>query len=98
MQIAQDMVVSLIYTLQADNAEGEILQTATQENPLTFIYGHGQLLPAFEENILGLEPGSSYAFSLSYDAAYGPVDPDSIFDVDINIFRQSPEGEQMRFI
>lgn len=98
MQIAQNMVVSLIYTLQADNAEGEILQTATQENPLTFIYGHDQLLPAFEENILGLEPGSSYAFSLSYDDAYGPVDPDSIFDVDINIFRQSPEGEQMLFI
>ena len=98
MQIAQNSVVSLIYTLQANNSEGEILQIATQENPLTFIYGHGHLLPSFEENIRGLEPGSSYEFALSYEEAYGPFDPESVLDVDIEIFHQTPEGEQMLFI
>ncbi len=97
MKIANDTVVSLTYILKADNAEGEIIQVADQENPLEFIYGNGQLLPAFEEQLLGLEKGSTYAFTLTPEQGYGEFDPESIVDLDINIFRQSPEGEQMLF-
>ena len=97
MKIANDTVVSLTYILKADNAEGEIIQVADQQNPLTFLYGQGQLLPAFEEKLMGLETGSSYAFTLSPEEGYGEFDPEAIVDLDISIFRQSPEGESALF-
>ena len=52
MIIENDKLVSLTYQLKSDNANGEVIETVTEDNPLTFIYGQGMMLPKFEENIL----------------------------------------------
>jgi len=42
-------VVSLTYDLYVDeNGTENLVESATQEQPLTFLYGAGQMLPKFE--------------------------------------------------
>jgi len=43
MQIAQDTVVSLDYTLTND--DGEVLDTSRDAEPLDYIHGRGQIVP-----------------------------------------------------
>jgi len=82
-------VVSIVYELRADSKEGEVVESLTSENPLTFLYGTGGLLPKFEEQLSGLKPGDNFEFLLNSEDAYGPVVenaivhvPQSVFEVD----------------
>lgn len=81
MVIAEETVVSLQYTLRLDSAQGEIVETVDAERPLKFIYGIGQLLPLFEENLKGLKTNDSFAFTLKPEDAYGLVSDDYVVDV-----------------
>lgn len=78
MKIEKNKVVELCYELEVD---GEIVDRTTAERPLDYIHGTGNLLPRFEENIEGLEPGSKFAFTLTPAEGYGEVDPDRIIDL-----------------
>lgn len=78
MKIGQNSVVELIYELETD---GQTVDRCTAEKPLGFIFGTGYLLPKFEENIAGLEPGSSFAFTLTPEEGYGVSDPERIIDL-----------------
>ena len=40
-------------------------------DPMEFVIGAGQLIPKFEEAVIGLEPGESVTVSISADDAYG---------------------------
>jgi len=85
----KDSVVSIVYELRSGSKEGDVVEALTPENPLTFLYGTGGLLPKFEENLSGLTSGDTFEFLLNSEDAYGPVVesavvsvPKSIFEVD----------------
>lgn len=78
MEIEQNSVVELTYELEVD---GQVVDHCVKERPLTFIQGGGYLLPAFEANIEGLEPGQPFAFTLTPEQGYGVSDPDRIIDL-----------------
>lgn len=78
MKIGQNSVVELCYELEVD---GEIVDRTTKEKPLDYIQGTGSLLPKFESNIEGLEPGGKFSFTLTPEEGYGEVDPDRIIDL-----------------
>lgn len=82
-------VVSIIYELRNGSKEGEVVETLSPGNPLTFLFGTGGLLPKFEEHLNGLKSGDSFEFLLNSEDAYGPVVenaivhvPQSVFEVD----------------
>jgi FKBP-type peptidyl-prolyl cis-trans isomerase SlyD len=82
-------VISIVYELRADSKEGEVVESLTSENPLTFLFGTGGLLPKFEEQLNGLKSGDNFEFLLHSEDAYGPVVenaivhvPQSVFEVD----------------
>jgi len=88
----KNSVVSIVYELRADSKEGEVVESLTSENPLTFLFGTGGLLPKFEEQLNGLKTGDNFEFLLQSEEAYGPVVenaivhvPQSVFEVDGNI-------------
>ncbi len=91
MTIAENKVVSIIYQLRKDDHHGDVVEELTREKPLTFLFGRGNLLPKFEENLAGLNEGDPFQFSLTSDEAYGPVEENAIVDVPIDVFRI--EGE-----
>ena len=78
--------VSIVYELRSGSQEGEIVEALTPENPLTFIFGTGGLLPKFEENLSGLTSGDNFEFLLNSEDAYGPVVESAVVHVPKNIF------------
>lgn len=80
MKIKPQHVVSLTYDLyvkEDDGAEG-LVESATEEQPLVFLYGAGQMLPKFEENLDELSTGDSYEFRLLAEDAYGQYDDEAV--------------------
>ena len=82
-------VVSIVYELRSGSKEGDVVEALTPDNPLTFLFGTGGLLPKFEENLSGLTSGDPFEFLLNSEDAYGPVVesaivhvPQSVFEVD----------------
>ena len=83
MKIGEKTVVRLVYELVVD---GQVADFCTEERPLEFIQGKGMLLPKFEENIAGLEPGEKFAFTLSPEEGYGVYDPERIISLPVAAF------------
>lgn len=82
--IAPQKVVSLSYELSLSN--GNIADEATADEPLVFIHGIGQTLPAFDDRINGLSVGEKFSFSLTSEEGYGESNPNFIVDIPKNIF------------
>jgi FKBP-type peptidyl-prolyl cis-trans isomerase SlyD len=82
----KDNVVSIAYELRTGSKEGEVVEALTPENPLTFLFGTGGLLPKFEENLNGLASGDSFEFQLNSEDAYGPVVESAIVHVPQTVF------------
>lgn len=79
-------VVSIVYELRTNSKEGDVVESLTNENPLTFLYGTGGLLPKFEEKLNGLKPGDNFEFLLNSEDAYGPVVENAIVHVPQSVF------------
>jgi FKBP-type peptidyl-prolyl cis-trans isomerase SlyD len=86
MQIAKHTVVALHYKLQEKDANGEMVEETFGGEPLVFLYGAGQMIPAFEKNLSGMKIGDSFSFGIPANEAYGAVDQDAIISLPINIF------------
>lgn len=87
-------VVSIIYELRSGSKKGDIVEALTPDNPLTFLYGTGGLLPKFEENLSGLTSGDSFEFLLNSEDAYGPVVESAVVHVPKNIFEVNGEIDE----
>ncbi len=83
MKIAKNTVPSVSYVLTVD---GEVVDEAKKETPLSFIFGVGGMIPGFEKNLDGLETGDAYEFTLSPDEAYGEYNQNAVVDLPINTF------------
>ncbi len=86
MKAEKNSVVSIVYELRSGSQDGEIVEALTPENPLTFIFGTGGLLPKFEENLSGLASGDRFEFLLNSEDAYGPVVESAVVHVPKSIF------------
>jgi FKBP-type peptidyl-prolyl cis-trans isomerase SlyD len=74
MKISDEKMVSLTYDLTVDgedDGQKELMERATREQPLTFMFGMDMMLDAFEKNVIGLETGDKFSFILSPEEAYG---------------------------
>lgn len=87
MKIEPKHVVSLTYDLYVDNdGTEEKVESATEEQPLTFLYGAGQMLPKFEENLSTHSTGDSYEFRLTAEDAYGEYDEEAVANLPKEMF------------
>jgi len=71
MQIADNKVALIHYTLT--NAEGEVLDSSEGAEPLSYLHGHGNLIPGLEKQLLGKRQGDALDVSVVAEEAYGPV-------------------------
>lgn len=89
MKISTNNFVSATYDLYIGGNDGtaeELMEKATEQKPLSFIYGAGMMLEAFESNLAGLEAGSTFDFVLPSDQAYGEYYDDNVVDLPTSIF------------
>ena len=88
MKISANKFVSLAFDLHVgEGEERELMDQATSENPMNFIYGTGMLLETFEDHIKAMEPGDRFSFTLTPEEGYGEADdyqelPKEIFEVE----------------
>lgn len=86
MTIEEKKVVSITYKLQEDNKEGDVVQEVKNEEPFVFLFGMGQLLPKFEDNLKGKSVGDNFDFGVNSDEAYGPIEKEAVVDLPKDIF------------
>lgn len=91
MTIENNHVVTLGYKLHTIEANGErqFIEETNAENPLTFLYGVGMMIPKFEEEINGLKAGDTKSFTINSDEAYGDVDENAIAQLPLEMFNES---------
>lgn len=77
MPICEGSVVTLVYRML--DAEGVLLDES--ENPVSFTVGSGEILPAFEQALLGKEAGDTHAFTLQPEEAFGQYRPEWVFQI-----------------
>ena len=105
MKIEKDMVASVHYKGTLTES-GDEFDSSQGKEPLVFLVGHGQMIPGFEEEILGAEKGEKREFSLEPERAYGQHDPAGIqkvpkdqFPEDIKVgsvmFAEMETGQQI---
>lgn len=87
MKISENKYVTLAYDLNVgEGDERELMEQATTENPLEFIFGTNSMLEAFEEQLNGLSESDKFSFSLTPEQAYGDYDEEKIVELPKNIF------------
>lgn len=88
MKIEQNKVVTLTYELRIldENGEQSLIETATEEQPMVFIYGMSGLPDQFEDSLQGLDKGESFDFKLATEDGYGEYNEEAVVELPKNVF------------
>lgn len=90
MAPAQDgSKVRVHYTGKLD--DGTIFDSSQGGEPLEFTIGQGQMIPGFEQGVLGMEPGESKTVHIPAEQAYGAHRPDGVMEVDRSVIAPDME-------
>jgi len=100
MKISDEKMVSLSYDLTVDNEDGEkeLMERATKENPLKFMFGMGTMLEAFENNVEGLSIGDKFSFVLTPEKAYGDYVSERLIELPKKLFEIKGKFDSDRVI
>ena len=85
MQIAQDSVALIDYTLTND--AGEVIDSSNGGEPLAYLHGHQNIIPGLEKALLGKTVGDSLKVSIAPAEGYGEVNPSLVENVPSNLFQ-----------
>jgi peptidylprolyl isomerase len=88
--------VKVHYRAQLEN--GMVFDSTMSSGPLIVIIGEGELIPGFEEALMGMKPGESKKVKVPADKAYGPYHKDLAMVVDHDQLPEDFEpavGEQL---
>lgn len=69
-------IVQVHYTGTLEN--GTVFDTSVEREPLEFTLGEGQMIPGFEQAVLGMKIGESKTVTIPADEAYGPYSDDLV--------------------
>ena len=94
--IAQDTLVvqdgSCITVTYTASINDEIIDTASPNEPLTFVLGEKTMIDGFEQGIIGMKKGESKTFVVTPENAYGLHDPQAYITLKRS---QLPENTQL---
>ena len=85
MQIQNDKVVSIHYTLTNDH--GEVLDTSDGGEPLAFLHGAGNIIKGLEAALESKEAGDSFKVLIKPEDGYGEHRPELIQHVPLDALK-----------
>ncbi|MFU8895752.1 MAG: FKBP-type peptidyl-prolyl cis-trans isomerase [Gammaproteobacteria bacterium] len=103
--IEEGSTVSIEYTLKL--ADGSTADTNVGGEPLVYVQGEQQILPALEGKLLGMKPEETREVTLTPEEGYGPVHeegfqtvpldiiPEEAREVGARLVGQGPQGEPL---
>jgi len=87
MKISENKYITLSYDLNVGEGDNlELMEQATEDQPMEFVFGTNMMLDAFEKQIEGLEQGAEFNFQLTPEDAYGEYDDAQVIELPKNIF------------
>ncbi|MFC6591109.1 peptidylprolyl isomerase [Deinococcus lacus] len=103
--ITKDKVVEIAYTLRVD---GDVVDQSEANEPLTYLHGHGNIIPGLEKALEGKNPGDEVKVTVQPEEGYGAYDESAVeeldladFDDDVEVgavyFGETEEGELIPF-
>jgi FKBP-type peptidyl-prolyl cis-trans isomerase SlyD len=95
MQIGQQRVVTIEYTLKND--EGEVLDTSEGGEPLTYVHGVGNLVPGLEKALEGKGAGALISVVVPPDEGYGQRDERLIRNMPVRKLPEKKAAVGMQF-
>ncbi|MFQ5602736.1 MAG: peptidylprolyl isomerase [bacterium] len=69
--------------------DGSIFDSSIEREPLQFTIGDGQLIPGFEQGIIGMAPGESKSITIPPESAYGEHNAELVWEIDK---KELPDG------
>jgi FKBP-type peptidyl-prolyl cis-trans isomerase SlyD len=87
LTVSKDIVARVHYTGTLPE-NGEVFDSSEGREPLTFLVGHNQMIPGFEEEILGAKTGEKREFTLTAERAYGDRDEAGVLQIPREQFAQ----------
>lgn len=70
--------VKVHYTLK--DAEGTVVESSRDTQPIEFTIGEGKVIPGFEKGIIGMETTETKTVVIVPEEAYGPHDEKKVFE------------------
>lgn len=89
MALDKNQVVTLKYVLHTNDENGEkvFVEETSAENPMTFLYGVGMMIPKFEQEIQNLNIGETTSFTIEPSEGYGERDPQAVTQLPVDMFQ-----------
>ena len=84
MQIANDKVVMIHYTLTND--EGDLLDSSKDQDPLAYLHGFGNIIPGLEKALTGRSIGDTFKIEIAPEDGYGVRDNEMVQSVPRSAF------------
>ncbi|WP_458690326.1 FKBP-type peptidyl-prolyl cis-trans isomerase [Nocardia tengchongensis] len=91
MSIAADKVVSIEYTLTAD--DGEVLDTSVGDEPLVYLHGADNIVPGLEQALEGKTTGDELTVVVEPEDGYGDYLAELVSSVPRDMFEGVDELE-----
>lgn len=76
MQVANNMAVSIHYTLTND--EGEVIDSSIGSDALVYLHGKGNIISGLEQALAGKEVGEQFTVRVPAEDAYGEFMPERV--------------------
>lgn len=96
-QVEDGNTIKVHYTGKFE--DGTVFDTSADRDPLEFTIGRGQLIPGFEQAVIGMSPGESKTVNIPAGEAYGQHNAEMLTEVDRSQFPAdlNPEvGQQLQ--
>lgn len=86
MSVVELNAVATVHYTGTLPVSGEVFDSSEGRDPLTFLVGHKQMIPGFEEELMGAEKGERRTFTLEPERAYGQKMEEAIQTIPKDMF------------
>jgi FKBP-type peptidyl-prolyl cis-trans isomerase SlyD len=99
MEKAENRYITVAYKLHSiENGETEFVEEAKTDHPFMFISGLGTTLEDFESNVVNLQKGEKFDFTIPVDKAYGEYNEEHVLDLPKNIFEINGKFDSVHIV
>ncbi|HKJ05397.1 MAG TPA: peptidylprolyl isomerase [Geopsychrobacteraceae bacterium] len=91
MSVATGSNVKVHYTGTFD--DGEVFDSSREREPMEFEVGAQQVIPGFDQAVIGMEIGESKQVKIPEEEAYGAYNPEMVMEVTPDQFEEGMKVE-----
>jgi len=86
MSVVEANSIATVHYTGTLPGSGEVFDSSEGRDPLSFLVGHKQMIPGFEEELMGAEKGERRTFTLEPERAYGQKMEEAIQTIPKDMF------------